>query len=225
MRTTSRPLLIASVLVSITVLAVLGYFAFTGLSSLSTTTGFTTSDALDITEVSGEVETGNERGYFCDDTGALAPTITTDQGVFPLVDVTATASTSRAITTVDLRSYDPATTWIVLTDGCAPITQVRSFLSDLSPTSAATWSPLWSEPTSRDLASTWFTRVDASGSIVLRSTPLHTYDPARHSSVPSSSLSMFSATDAPMPSEVTVYTIIEDTTITRTRLLLPGGQE
>lgn len=219
MQTRSRRKTWMTFLISLTVLGALSAAVLTALGSLAPSESASIDGALKPQEIPEiEVSTTSQRGFFCNDEGQLPDAIVTANGTYPLIDVYDRFDTP----TIDLRSYTQPNTWVILTNGCQPITEIISFVQvSRNDTFQGTFNPLWSVPSDQDLNATWFQSFTDTGAVQLRGTPAFDYDPTSHASVPTVAFLINATSEPTQPSEIVVNTLSADSSVARIALLLP----
>lgn len=219
MRTRTRRRTWLTFLISFTVLGALFATVALALGSLAPSQSASIQGALQPQEIPEvEVSTSSARGFFCNEDGQLPDSIVTANGTYPLIDVYDRFDTP----TIDLRAYTQPNTWVILTNGCQPITESISFVQvSRNDTFEGTFNPLWSVPSDQDLNVTWFQSFTDTGAVQLRGTPAFDYDPTSHASVPTVAFLINATGETTQPREIVINTLSADSSVSRIALLLP----
>lgn len=206
------------VLSSMAALGVLFVAIFTALGSLAPSQSATINTSLNPQALPEfEVSPTSKRGFFCTEEGTLPAAVATPNGRYPLIDVYSVDEV------IDLRGFTEPNTLVILTNDCQPITDIVSFLQPTRTQDVGTpFAPRWFEPAASDLNSTWFTSITESGDVALRSTPLFTYDPATHPSLPTVAF-LINAPGVAQPPSVRLNTLSATSSVQQLTIQLPSG--
>jgi hypothetical protein len=214
MDTFTRGRIIGTIGLSIAVITILFVsiaLTLTGLNSVSSSDHYT--GALQPSELpENEAQLTNARGYFCTEDGELPTTVETENGRYPIVDISRFYSE-----TIDLTQYTESNTWIILSSGCMPITSSEAFITNSAGQNS--WIPTWSIPSNEDIDTQWFTRIAKNGDVYLRSNPLMDYNPTQHSSLPTLAFLINSSTN-PQTASINLYSFTAPN-LTPIKMLLP----